>query len=255
MVGNSLSEIVGESGVDELFKFLRTSPTSPDYSMASLLMAESGSRNPSELMKTLEDRGLLAMIGDTVFLSTTGRRVALLVDAINGGDVSELAQLLKRENIAGEYELVTQGMAHEFIANLRNRPDFGKVYICSPWINLDRKEISDLVLAFGRAKSRYGHRVVTHVITRPDEDSGGGPAGVKPFEALGAEISLRRNIHTKLYIREPGRRGGELLAIVGSENLTKSRYLELGIRIRNDSRLIDQLFKYFYDVFQMGDSY
>ena len=65
---------------------------------------------------------------------------------------------------------------------------------------------------------------------------------------LGATIFLHRSLHSKLYIREPGANGGSLLAIVGSQNLTRSNYLELGIQILGDSTLVQNLVRYFFDV-------
>jgi hypothetical protein len=38
------------------------------------------------------------------------------------------------------------------------------------------------------------------------------------------------------------------MAIVGSQNLTKSRYLELGVRINSDSQMIDRLIGYFLEL-------
>ena len=38
------------------------------------------------------------------------------------------------------------------------------------------------------------------------------------------------------------------MAIVGSQNLTKSNYLELGIRINSDNQVIDHLIAYFWEI-------
>ena len=38
------------------------------------------------------------------------------------------------------------------------------------------------------------------------------------------------------------------MAIVGSQNLTRSNHLELGIRVNNDSRMIDELIRYFLEL-------
>jgi len=65
----------------------------------------------------------------------------------------------------------------------------------------------------------------------------------------GAEVVLHRSVHTKLYIRQPGPAGGPLMAIIGSENLTGARNLELGLRINEDAALIGNLINYFYTVY------
>src|SRR5437867_2721150 len=41
---------------------------------------------------------------------------------------------------------------------------------------------------------------------------------------------------------------GLSMAIVGSQNLTRSNHLELGIRVNNDSRMIDELIRYFLEL-------
>jgi hypothetical protein len=66
---------------------------------------------------------------------------------------------------------------------------------------------------------------------------------------FGAEVVEKPRLHSKLYMREPGPSGGLSLAIVGSENLTRQKWIELGIEIRNDSHILSKLRSYFFDVF------
>lgn len=73
--------------------------------------------------------------------------------------------------------------------------------------------------------------------------------GLDALKSLGAKVVEKRKLHSKLYMREPGPSGGLSLAIVGSENLTRPKWIELGIEIRNDSQILGQLRKYFFDVF------
>lgn len=61
---------------------------------------------------------------------------------------------------------------------------------------------------------------------------------------------LHEKLHTKLYIRDPGTAGGFSQAIFGSENLTSKRNIELGIRITNDTVIINKLITYFFDLYQ-----
>jgi hypothetical protein len=42
--------------------------------------------------------------------------------------------------------------------------------------------------------------------------------------------------------------GGYSMAILGSQNLTRSNYLELGIRINSDSQIINKLIAYFWEL-------
>ena len=67
---------------------------------------------------------------------------------------------------------------------------------------------------------------------------------------LGAEIVVHEKLHSKLYIRDPGAAGGLNQAIFGSENLTSKRNIELGIRITNDTVMINKLIRYFFDIYQ-----
>ena len=139
-------------------------------------------------------------------------------------------------------------MSRDFIAGLESRPDFGRIFICSPWINLGSQQLDQIERAFARAKARERQTVKLYIITRPARGTTEPPAGVGPLMRLGARIVLKPNVHTKLYIREPGPNGGLQVAVIGSENLTRSRYLELGLRIQNDSTLVDQLTRYFFDL-------
>jgi hypothetical protein len=97
--------------------------------------------------------------------------------------------------------------------------------------------------------SKRGNPVEVFVITRPEDMMPPGTeTGLKCFEEIGAEFFYHRRLHSKLYIREPGINGGLSMAIVGSQNLTRSTHLELGVRINNDSRMIDELIRYFWEI-------
>jgi len=171
------------------------------------------------------------------------------LEALNGGDLRDIYRRLSRiDNTLRVYELIREGMTKAFLQNLVERPGFGRLYICSPWISLDRKQQELLFHAIIQVEQRRGTRPEILVITRPDEKTGLVPATVKPFQDLGATLFLNRRLHTKLYIREPDTSGGYTMAIVGSQNLTKSNYLELGVRINSDSQMITQLIAYFYEL-------
>ena len=86
------------------------------------------------------------------------------------------------------------------------------------------------------------------MITRPDDGRGTRSENLAPFLDLGASVFLHEKLHAKLYIREPDFAGGYVMAVVGSQNLTRSKYLELGIRIESDTVIIGNLISYFYDI-------
>jgi hypothetical protein len=139
-------------------------------------------------------------------------------------------------------------MTSQFLESIVERPGFSRLYFCSPWINLDTRQRDMLAHAIMREERRGGCPEL-HVICRPSEVAADrAPEALAPFEKLGATILLNGRLHTKLYIREPDKSGGYSMAIVGSQNLTKSQYLELGIRINADSAIISQLIRYFWDL-------
>ena len=100
-----------------------------------------------------------------------------------------------------------------------------------------------------QATRRQGSEPEILVITRPPGATPPGTEdGLEPFVKIGARIFFHQRVHSKLYIREPSGRGGYSLAIVGSQNLTRSAHLELGIRICGDDRIILQLIQFFLEI-------
>ena len=67
------------------------------------------------------------------------------------------------------------------------------------------------------------------------------------------KFSTNKKVHSKLYIREPDSAGGLMLAIVGSQNLTRSRMLELGILIKGDDQVVNQLVRHFVDLSNVSE--
>ncbi len=210
-------------------------------------MAASGVDQPRHTFQDLISTGVLQILGLDFGLSTFGIRTFVLLEALNGGDLRSAYQRLSNlDSTLHSYELVAEGMTDAFLENLRARPGFLRIYLCSPWIGLTDRNRTLLVHALHSAESR-GERPELLVITRPSGD-GGPPPGIAPLQELGATVFLNARLHTKLYIREPGKRGGYSMAVVGSQNLTRSHHLELGIRINSDSTMIRQLIAYFWSI-------
>jgi hypothetical protein len=211
--------------------------------------------DPDTLIGVLVDAGYITESARTFNLTTAGKKVLLLLTAINGGDLAAVFQKLSYLYPSLKpYELVTEGMAHQFIHSLYERPDFRRVYLCSPWIGLEKKLRGRFALAVKKAQELLGQRVEILVIMQPIK----GPD--KPEKqalletqrwllAMGAEVVLNQKLHAKLYIREPGARGGLLMAVFGSENLTKQKWIELGIKITNDSELVGKLITHYFDIY------
>jgi len=205
---------------------------------------------PGDVIDVLLTHGLLAPFGDRLGLTTKGHRTSLLLEALDGGDLEDVFRRLRRLTGQPEmYQLVREGMTSTFIRSLVERPGFQRLFICSPWINPNVKDAAILRHVVLTAMRQQPGSPEVLVVSRPrDEMPPGAENGLSVFRELGAQIWYNRRLHSKLYIREPDRRGGAPMAIVGSQNLTRSTHFELGIRINGDSRLIDQLIRYFLEL-------
>ena len=231
------------------YEFLRTleqmSATASPEDQVLEMMAANGVEQPRHAFSDLIATGILQTLGVEFGLCAFGIRACILLDALNGGDLRLAYQRLGNlDNTLHSYQLVREGMTDSFLENVSRRPGFRRLYLCSPWIGLNDDNRALLVHALHAAESRGEHPELL-VLTRPGAD-GYAPLGIAPLQELGATVFLNSRLHTKLYIREPGKWGGYSMAIVGSQNLTRSNYLELGIRINSDSTMVDQLIAYFW---------
>jgi hypothetical protein len=138
-------------------------------------------------------------------------------------------------------------MTSRFIKGLVTEPGFQRLYICSPWINLVKTDLARLAIALDRAEKTLTRPPDVFVLVQTPKPE--MEAGLESLRRLGAKVVIKTKLHSKLYMREPGPSGGLSLAIVGSENLTRQKWLELGIEIRNDSQILSKLRNYFFEVF------
>lgn len=244
-------EVVSASGAYEFLLALerQTSITTFTDDQLLELMDAAGVLDGATLLTELLATGLLARRGDVSGLTTLGIRTTLLLQAINEGNISEVFdRLATYDPSLHRYELVREGMTHQFIDGLTRRPGFQRLYICSPWISFAAVDLGALMTAIIR-EERRGNTPELLVITRPAKGTKDTPPeAVVPLQELGGTVFLHPRLHTKLYIREPGNNGGEMMAIIGSQNLTQSNYLELGIRINSDTCLVGQLIRYYLDL-------
>lgn len=245
-----LHEKVGFSGAYDALRALDavTQAAGVSEEHAADVLRATGVAEAEETLHELNSMGLLRRSGDAVNLTTLGVRTVALLEAVNGGDLSiAFHRLARYDSNLRRYELVREGMTKTFLRNLVDRPGLRRLYICSPWISLDDADRSALMHAITRADMRRpGVELI--VITRPSGASSDAPQSIEPLRSLGASVYLHPRLHTKLYIREPGLDGGYSMAIVGSQNLTRSNYLELGIRVNGDTDVISQLTRYFLDL-------
>lgn len=246
--------LLATPGVDATLRYLATAtdPAYPRYHLEDHLY-DHQVRFPPSVLDGLIHANLLQKIGDQLSISRTGRRVQLLMEALDGADVRDVCYRLQRIDGTLTYELVREGMTETFFASL-TKPivRLGTLYVCSPWINATDVAIKHLQYSFIQHQRRTGHLPELLVITRPPRDSTQAKK-LNPFRELGARVYFHPKLHSKLYIREPDQSGGVALAVVGSQNLTRSKYLELGIRISGDTQLIRQLIRYFMELTSVSD--
>ena len=251
-----LLQILAESGVDQTLDILmRSSDPAFERNELENFFLDRGAQSPDELFDRLLHANVFQAVGGRFGLSQNGRKLSLLISAINGADVNDVFRRIRRiEGHDQSYELVRQGMTSRFFKSLIDRPGFDALYICSPWINPTEKQASELKYAAMKQQDRVGVAPSIFVITRPPKDRPKGTEiGLEPFRQVAAKIFYNKKVHTKLYIREPDSAGGVLLAIVGSQNLTRSTHLELGIVIKGDDQLVHQLIAHFMDLSNVSE--
>ncbi len=249
------SEILGQPGVFKFLEKIYELQSLRNDQISDLLLAF-GSDSPQFLFSQLNTLSIIIEIGNQLSLSPKGHQVWWLLQAINGGDLRETIQHLNQlDPTLIPYDIVKEGMTAEFVDNLASFPKFRRVLICSPWIHLQRKQLQKFSYALWKAEEKnLPHKVDVIAITRPlNKRDPNYNQFLEVFRALakiGVEIVHHEKLHSKLYIRDPGIAGGFSQAIFGSENLTSKRNIELGIRITNDTGMINKLIAYFFDLYQ-----
>ena len=246
-----LLQVLATPGVDRTLTFLMSSSVSAfERSDLENMFLDYGAHAPGELFDHLLDGNIIQAIGTRFALSQNGRKTSLLMQAINGADLNEIYQRIRRvDGDEAAYQLVREGMTSIFFNSLSESPGVGTLYICSPWINPTEKQERRLMYAALMQEKRTGTIPDILIVTRPAKSQPPGTEnGLETFRKLKAKIYYNKRVHSKLYIREPDFSGGAMLAIVGSQNLTRSRMLELGILIRGDDQVINQLVRHFVDL-------
>lgn len=246
-----ISEIVGQKSA---YSFMNRTYERGDIinavEMVSL-MKETGVSD--DLFSELANSGLFIESPDGFYISSLGKKATLLLRAIN--DYEEISEVFQQLTYLypslRPYELITENITDYFISSLYNRPDFIRIYICSPWIRLDENHIEQIKNAIYTASKRYINLQIL-IITLPLEQYRDRKAieTLRALKQIGAEIVINRKLHAKLYISEPGPSGGSHYAIFGSENLTGRRNIELAIKIENDNQILRKLSLYFHEIWQ-----
>ena len=251
----TLNAAIGLVGTHEALRVLdQSSETVLPYDSLVSILENTAAMGVTDTIEALLGSSLVHRSPRGYGISHLGRRTTILLDALNGGDLRDAwRRLAQLDPTLHHDELVRDNLADHFLESLLTRPSFGRIYICSPWINLDQRRRNILATAILRAE-QGGREPEVLVITRPERGTAAtAPMGTVPLQQLGATVHLNRRLHTKLYIREPDARGGYLMAILGSQNLTRSSYLELGIKIHSDTVIIQNLITYFLDLTNQSD--
>lgn len=215
------------------------------------LLLSCGCRSPEGVIQELRVAGFFAERPPGLALSTKAHRTLLFTSGALGTPSGAVFDELRSiEPSLNKYELVREGMTSRFIKGLLTEPGFQRLYICSPWVNLQKDDLGRLATALNRAKASLARPVEMLVLSQtPGANFPEGRRSLDTLAALGATVVEKPRLHSKLYMREPGPAGGLSLAIVGSENLTRQKWIELGVEIRNDSHILAKLRSYFFDVF------
>jgi len=245
-----MSEIAGKASAYEFLNGMHELQDIVTSDKLSQLMEEAGLSEDS--FSQLHSSGLVLGTPHGFHISSLGTKITLLLRAMNS-DADLQDTFRKLRYIYPElqpYELITEDITGYFVDSLALRPNFIRLYICSPWIRLyEPDHIDRLQEAVSAARSMYKN-VQIFVITLPLERYRDPKAkeSVKALSLLGAEIVKHKNLHAKLYISEPGPLGGAHFAIFGSENLTGRRNRELGIRIESDNEMLNRLTAFFREI-------
>lgn len=214
-----------------------------------LILQKCGCKEPEGVFKDLRAAGFLIDRPPGMSLSTHAYRSLLFVSgALGANSQGVFDELRSVEPTLQRYELVREGMTSRFIKGLITEPGFQRLYICSPWINLLKEDLGRLAVALENAERTLTRRPEIFVLVQtprmPEMKK-----SLQTLRSMGADIVEKPRLHSKLYMREPGPSGGLSLAILGSENLTRPKWLELGIEIRNDNYFISRLRSYFFDIY------
>ena len=213
------------------------------------LLRTSGCADPVGVFEELRARGFFTSGVPGTALTTRAYRTLLFVSGALGDQSDRVFDELRPlEPSLQRYELVREGMTTRFIKGLLTEPGFQRLYICSPWINLQKGDLGRLATALSNATRSLARQPEVLVLVQTPKK----PEMRKPLDllaSLGAKVVEKPTLHSKLYMREPGPSGGLSLAIVGSENLTRPKWIELGIQIRNDSYILSRVRRYFFDVY------
>ena len=150
---SNLNVAAGLRGAHETLRAIdQSSETAFSYDALIDLMQRQGAENLEETLTALIANNLLHQAPQGFQITHLGRRASLLLDALNGADLRDIWRKLGQlDQTLRNYELLRNNLTDHFLNSLTNRPSFGRLYICSPWISFERRE--EKLLASANAAS------------------------------------------------------------------------------------------------------
>lgn len=117
------------------------------------LLRTCGCRDADAMVEELRAVGFFQGGQNDATLSTRAYRALLFLSGALGAKSDEVFDELRalEPGVLQRYELVREGMTARFIKGLLTDPGFGRIYICSPWINLMNEDLGRLALALDKA--------------------------------------------------------------------------------------------------------
>lgn len=245
-----ISELVGQKGVYPFLNHVfEKSDIIKDSEVITIL--EGFNLNENILLDLIRC-GLLIRRTDGLYISSSGKKTTLLLKAINEDmQITDVFQKLAHlYPTLIPYELITESVTDYFIESVYSKPYFIRLYICSPWIRLNKDQLRKIKSAISHASTIYSSLQI-YVITLPPNRYRDKNAldTIRVLKNIGAEIVVNSKLHAKLYISEPGPEGGAYYSILGSENLTGRGNIELALKIENDNEILRKLNNYFRNIF------
>lgn len=237
-------QILGRNGAYEILRFLYIHHSLTQEEVVSYLESDALPKEEIEQrIRELKEVWFVEQPPRSDFLRITedGTEAYLLAKVINGDTLESVVNQLSSLRYT-RFSLITEDITGFFIEILKSIEDLREIYICSPWIRLTSRHLSNLAEVLQNARVR--------VITRPPSFE------LAPWREqilktlnwlrkLGAELVGHPAVHTKLYIAI-GR--NYRVAIFGSENLTSAKNIELGIRVSEDG-IVNKLLLYWLDIY------
>lgn len=204
------------------------------------MMTDSGIADPTSAFNDLCADGLLAQFGQRFGLSVLGARVARVFATKSAGSPTANAR-------AGALKIVRHDMTGLFFQTLCRTRSFDALYLCSPWLTVSSRQRDVLLRSLATQAARRGRPPRVAVLTRPTVGTQLAPSGADLFRAVSGAIFVNSRLHTKLYICQSDSSLGSF-AIVGSQNLSRSNYLELGVSFEGGPSIIGYLVSYFREL-------